>query len=268
MGSCSWVVAACYIQRPRYIYDSAPPSKLFISVISCEPLIIKERAPTKKKKKKKYKEGRVEWSFNITYPQVLTESGWYASMPPRGTRGARGGRSSRGGRGGSAAASASASASASSAPRDEAPSQSDAHGDGATPEIVSVGSTPSVQEVPRPRQSATPSATASRGGGGGGGGTTRFKPKNVRRDAAERQRLEQERSRDLASKIKQEEREQRAEERRARRGRGRGGAMSQRGFIRRTVTATGPFSGVPSGMLPDWIGILIRYRGGRACVAV
>ncbi len=85
----------------------------------------------------------------------------------------------------------------------------------------------------------------SRGGGGGG---TRFKPKNIRRDASERQRLEEERNRDLASKIKQEEREQRAEERRARRGRGRGGAMSQRGFIRRTVTATGPFSGVPLGM--------------------
>ncbi|KAK7757187.1 hypothetical protein SLS62_000736 [Diatrype stigma] len=177
-------------------------------------------------------------------------------MPPRGTRGARGGRSSRGGRGASAAASASAS----SAPGDDAPSQSNTHGDGAIPEAVSVGSTPSVQEVPRPRQSATPSATASRGGGG----TTRFKPKNVRRDAAERQRLEQERNRDLASKIKQEEREQRAEERRARRGRGRGGAMSQRGFIRRTVTATGPFSGVPSVRNTDARAAdNIKYGGGK-----
>lgn len=183
--------------------------------------------------------------------ESLGQNIWYARMPPRGTRGARGGRSSRGGRGGAAAAaaaSASASASTSSAPVDDGPSQSNiqprsaADGNDATPDVISVRSTPSAQEIPPLRQSTTPSA-ASRAGG------TRFKPKNVRRDAAERQRLEQERNRDLASKIKQEEREQRAEERRARRGRGRGDAMSQRGFIRRTVTASGPFSGVPSGML-------------------
>ncbi|KAI0525675.1 RNA polymerase III RPC4-domain-containing protein [Xylaria bambusicola] len=86
------------------------------------------------------------------------------------------------------------------------------------------------------RTSQTP-ATSSRG-------TSRFKPKNVRRDEAERKRLEEDRSRDLASKIKAEERELRAEERRARRGRGRGG-MS-RGLIRRTVTASGPFSAIAS----------------------
>ncbi|KAI1411924.1 RNA polymerase III RPC4-domain-containing protein [Hypoxylon sp. FL1857] len=86
------------------------------------------------------------------------------------------------------------------------------------------------------RSSQTPSATPSRAGG-------RFRPKNVRRDAAERARLEAERNRDLAVKIKEEEREMRAEERRARRGRGRGD-MSRGGFVRRTVTATGPFSAI------------------------
>ncbi|RYP48069.1 hypothetical protein DL768_005991 [Monosporascus sp. mg162] len=171
--------------------------------------------------------------------------GEQALMEEIGTRGARGARATRGGsgRGGAAAGPV-----ATATPSGEGPSQSDAPfvsttgGDGGgAPEVISVSSTPtpSVQDAPSSRQSATPSAP-SRGGG------TRFKPKNVRRDAAERQRLEQERNRDLASKIKQEEREQRAEDRRARRGRGRGGAMSQRGFIRRTVTATGPFSAIPA----------------------
>ncbi|KAI0205403.1 RNA polymerase III RPC4-domain-containing protein [Astrocystis sublimbata] len=75
-------------------------------------------------------------------------------------------------------------------------------------------------------------------------GPSRFRPKNVRRDEAERKRLEDDRNRDLASKIKAEERELRAEERRARRGRGRGAAS--RGLVRRTVTANGPFSAISS----------------------
>ncbi|RYP02644.1 hypothetical protein DL764_005689 [Monosporascus ibericus] len=148
------------------------------------------------------------------------------------------------GRGGAAAGPVATATPSSEGPsQNDAPSTSATGGDGGgAPEVISVSSTPtpSVQDGPSSRQSATPNAP-SRGGG------TRFKPKNVRRDAAERQRLEQERNRDLASKIKQEEREQRAEDRRARRGRGRGGAMSQRGFIRRTVTATGPFSAIPAG---------------------
>ncbi|CAJ2507664.1 Uu.00g088500.m01.CDS01 [Anthostomella pinea] len=83
------------------------------------------------------------------------------------------------------------------------------------------------------RQSQTPGAP-SRGPG-------RFRPKNVRRDEAERKRLEDARNRDLASKIKAEEREQRDEERRARRGRGRGG-RDRGGLIRRGGAASGPFS--------------------------
>ncbi|KAI1206285.1 RNA polymerase III RPC4-domain-containing protein [Annulohypoxylon truncatum] len=102
----------------------------------------------------------------------------------------------------------------------------------ATPELQSEQST-----APSATQSRAPSAAPSRVGG-------RFRPRNVRRDAAERARLEEERNRDLNMKIKEEERELRAEERRARRGRGRGD-LSQRGFSRRTITASGPFSGVP-----------------------
>lgn len=91
--------------------------------------------------------------------------------------------------------------------------------------------------IPTSRPSRTPSAAPSRAGG-------RFRPKNVRRDAAERARLEEERNRDLAVKIKAEEDELRAEERRARRG-GRGrGDRGQRGIIRRTATAMGPFSSI------------------------
>ncbi|KAI0471618.1 hypothetical protein GGR56DRAFT_82321 [Xylariaceae sp. FL0804] len=76
-----------------------------------------------------------------------------------------------------------------------------------------------------PATSQTPQAAPSRGG-------SRFKPKNVRRDEAERKRLEEARNRDLASKLQAEEKELRDEERRARRGRGRGG-MQPRGLIRR-----------------------------------
>jgi DNA-directed RNA polymerase III subunit RPC4 len=173
-------------------------------------------------------------------------------MPPRGARaGARGaGRGGRGGRGG-------APATASGPSPENAPPQTQNDGqpvasleggrpaaEGATARAASSTSdaqggrvTPSGS-----RQSATPGAAPSRGG-------LRFKPKNVRRDASERQRLEDERNRDLSAKIKAEEREQRAEERRARRARGRGDAMSQRGIIRRQVTASGPFSAIPSGRI-------------------
>ncbi|KAI1147065.1 RNA polymerase III RPC4-domain-containing protein [Nemania diffusa] len=125
-------------------------------------------------------------------------------------------------------------------PSSEAPSQN--HADDtveaasrasatAATDISSGRSTPTSSRTPQ-----TPAATSR--------GPSRFRPKNVRRDEAERRRLEEDRSRDLASKIKAEERELRAEERRARRGRGRGG-MS-RGLIRRTITANGPFSAIAS----------------------
>ncbi|KAI0119890.1 RNA polymerase III RPC4-domain-containing protein [Nemania sp. FL0031] len=111
-------------------------------------------------------------------------------------------------------------------------------------EVASRVSATSAADVPSGRSTPTSSrtpqtpATTSRATG------SRFKPKNVRRDEAERRKLEEDRNRDLASKIKAEERELRAEERRARRGRGRGG-MS-RGLVRRTVTASGPFSAISS----------------------
>ncbi|KAI1801031.1 RNA polymerase III RPC4-domain-containing protein [Daldinia bambusicola] len=174
-------------------------------------------------------------------------------MPPRGTRGARGGR----GRGTARAGHSSTSDTTSRAAFGEAeshpaesssqPQNSIESGDAVVintssegtpvdspPVSISQGDT---STAPSMRQSQTPSVTASRAGG-------RFRPKNVRRDAAERARLEQERNRDLAVKIKEEERQQRVEDRRARRGRGRGDP-SQRGFIRRTVTASGPFSAIP-----------------------
>lgn len=96
---------------------------------------------------------------------------------------------------------------------------------------------------------STPATAAGRGGAGAGGAgaLSRFRPKNVRRDADERKKLEEQRSRDLAAKIKVEERELAKEERRARRGgRGRGDAMSQRGTMRRGG-ASGPFSAMPQG---------------------
>ncbi|KAI1642862.1 RNA polymerase III RPC4-domain-containing protein [Daldinia loculata] len=175
-------------------------------------------------------------------------------MPPRGSRGARGGR----GRGrGAARAGHSSSDTPSSASLGDAesyPAESssqpqnsiesdDVMGISTPSERTPIDSSPvSVLQNDQStttsvRQSQTPSAAASRAGG-------RFRPKNIRRDAAERARLEQERNRDLAVKIKEEERQQRAEGRRARRGRGRGDP-SQRGFIRRTVTASGPFSAIP-----------------------
>ncbi|KAI2466706.1 RNA polymerase III RPC4-domain-containing protein [Annulohypoxylon bovei var. microspora] len=106
---------------------------------------------------------------------------------------------------------------------------------------IEISATPEVQPEQSSTASATQSRTSSVAPSRAGG---RFRPKNVRRDATERARLEAERNRDLNTKIKEEERELRAEERRSRRG-GRGrGDMSQRGFSRRTITASGPFSAV------------------------
>ncbi|KAI0911170.1 RNA polymerase III RPC4-domain-containing protein [Ustulina deusta] len=157
-------------------------------------------------------------------------------MPPGSRGGERAGRGTggRGGRGRGASQSTTPRPSSDGlVPSSETPSQindnNSGHGD--KTDAPSRRSTPASS-----RTSQTP-ATTSRG-------TSRFKPKNVRRDEAERKKLEDDRNRDLASKIKAEERELRAEERRARRGRGRGG-MS-RGLIRRTVTASGPFSAIAS----------------------
>ncbi|KAI0377983.1 RNA polymerase III RPC4-domain-containing protein [Hypomontagnella monticulosa] len=176
-------------------------------------------------------------------------------MPPKGSRGGRGGRgrgATRAGRQGDASTRAS---------NDDVtthpvatPSQVQVATDTSGTAIQNTSSQPISLESPgnlavpetqgdlpisgtSSRQSRTPSVAPSRAGG-------RFRPKNIRRDAVERARLEEERNRNLAVKIKEEEREQRAEDRRARRGRGRGDS-SQRGFIRRTVTASGPFSAIP-----------------------
>ncbi|KAI0810509.1 RNA polymerase III RPC4-domain-containing protein [Xylaria sp. FL0064] len=154
---------------------------------------------------------------------------------PLGSRGGeKTGRGARGGRGRGASQSATPSPSSDDlVPSSETYSQANDSNTnrGDKTEAPSGRSTPAGS-----RTSQTP-ATTSRG-------TSRFRPKNVRRDEAERKKLEEDRSRDLASKIKAEERELRAEERRARRGRGRGGAS--RGLIRRTVTASGPFSAIAS----------------------
>ncbi|OTA94622.1 hypothetical protein M434DRAFT_256570 [Hypoxylon sp. CO27-5] len=172
-------------------------------------------------------------------------------MPPRGSRGAgargRGRGSARAGRSG---ATSRPSVDETESQPTETPSQTQNSRDGSdlvmqdvpareTPAASSSTSDvqPDQQTIASSRSSQTPSATPSRA-------TGRFRPKNVRRDAAERARLEAERNRDLAVKIKEEERELRAEERRSRRGRGRGDT-SRGGFIRRTVTATGPFSAIP-----------------------
>ncbi|KAI1754600.1 RNA polymerase III RPC4-domain-containing protein [Xylaria castorea] len=143
----------------------------------------------------------------------------------RGTRGGRGGR----GRG----ASSQTNDNNSDGTQDDNGGGEPASGASAKTavEILSGRSTPTGSQTPQA------SGATSRG-------PSRFKPKNVRRDEIERRRLEEDRNRDLASKIKAEERELRAEERRARRGRGRGGAS--RGLVRRTVTANGPFSAIAS----------------------
>ncbi|KAI1117206.1 RNA polymerase III RPC4-domain-containing protein [Nemania sp. NC0429] len=150
-------------------------------------------------------------------------------MPPGLRAGGRGGR----GRGASSQNAASTRSSADDlAPSSETPSQINDN-PGATSKVPATarGDIPSGRSTPQ-----TPAAASQ--------STRRFKPKNIRRDEAERRKLEEERNRDLASKIKAEERELRAEERRARRGRGRGGMP--RGLIRRTVTANGPLSAIAS----------------------
>ncbi|XXH00087.1 cohesin complex subunit [Hypoxylon texense] len=174
-------------------------------------------------------------------------------MPPRGARGSRGGRGGRG-RGRGAARAGHSAATTSSLDEETHPTETPSQAQNSTNIGDEVMQDASVQETtsmdapvvsdipatqPSTRQSHTPSATPSRA-------TGRFRPKNVRRDAAERARLEEERNRDLAIKIKAEEDELRAEERRARRGRGRGD-RGQRGLIRRTVTASGPFSAIAQG---------------------
>lgn len=156
-------------------------------------------------------------------------------MSSRGsTRGGRGARSGRGGRGASATAavpstrpSIEQSAADGEAPAANAPAT-------AADRTITIESSLSATNSP----AATP-APPARGG--------RFKPKAVRRDAAERQHLEDQRNRDLAAKIKVEEREQRDADRRARRG-GRGRGRGDAGFIRRTVTSGGVLSGIGQGM--------------------
>lgn len=154
------------------------------------------------------------------------------TMSSRGsTRGGTGARSNRGGRGASATAAVpstrpSIEGNADGAgPATNAPISAAAH-------AVTIDSSLSATNSPTP-------APSVRGG--------RFKPRAVRRDATERQKLEDERSRDLAAKIKVEEKEQRDADRRARRG-GRGRGRGDAGFIRRTVTAGGAFSGIGQGM--------------------
>ncbi|KAI0490917.1 RNA polymerase III RPC4-domain-containing protein [Xylaria cf. heliscus] len=146
-------------------------------------------------------------------------------------RGTRGGRAVRG-RGAS-----SQSTEATSQTNDNDPDGTQDAGGGVDPS--SGTSEKTAIEVPSGRSTPTNSRTPQTSRG-----PSRFKPKNVRRDETERRKLEEDRNRDLTSKIKAEERELRAEERRARRGRGRGGAT--RGLIRRTVTANGPFSAIAS----------------------
>ncbi|GAP84117.1 putative RNA polymerase III RPC4 [Rosellinia necatrix] len=166
-------------------------------------------------------------------------------MPPRPRAGGRAGR----GRGASLQSVASTRAADGPATSSETPLQSnDDDVVGTQPrssrvdtasrvEVTVATSIPSGRSTPTTSLPSQTQATASRGAG-------RFKPKNIRRDEAERKKLEDDRARDLASKIKAEERELRAEERRARRGRGRGGMT--RGLVRRTVTAQGPFSAISS----------------------
>lgn len=161
-------------------------------------------------------------------------------MPPGSRGGEKAGRGTRGARGGRARG---ASQSATSRPSSDDPvpsSETASLINDNTPDPGNKPEAPSGRSTPVGLRTSQTPATTSRG-------TSRFKPKNVRRDEAERKKLEEDRSRDLASKIKAEERELRAEERRARRGRGRGGA-SRGGLIRRTVTASGPFSAIASGM--------------------
>ncbi|ETS80136.1 hypothetical protein PFICI_07665 [Pestalotiopsis fici W106-1] len=177
-------------------------------------------------------------------------------MSSRGsTRGGRGARSGRGARGASATAAAPSTRPSIEGGDDGAsiPGSVPALAPGSSAaRAVTIESSQSA-----PNSAASTPAPSLRG--------ARFKPKAVRRDAAERQKLEDERTRDLAAKIKVEEKEQRAADRRARRGaggRGRGDA----GFMRRTVTGHGVFSGVGQDMLKQgggsWGGHGAKSEGG------
>ncbi|KAI0157659.1 RNA polymerase III RPC4-domain-containing protein [Xylariaceae sp. FL1272] len=105
----------------------------------------------------------------------------------------------------------------------------------ATPSAAASEAPPTGRSTPTAATTSSSASTSARG-------TSRFKPKNIRRDEAERKKLEDDRNRDLATKIKTEEREQRQENRRRGRGRGRGRGDLPRGLIRRDVVSSGPFS--------------------------
>ncbi|KAI0458015.1 RNA polymerase III RPC4-domain-containing protein [Xylaria acuta] len=162
-------------------------------------------------------------------------------MPSKSRGGGRAARGTRGGRGGRGRGAPPQSTETPPQTIDNNPDGAQDGGSGEEPASGASAKTaielPSGRSTPTGSQTPLTSGTTSRG-------PSRFKPKNVRRDETERRKLEEDRNRDLASKIKAEERELRAEGRRARRGRGRGGAP--RGLIRRTVTASGPFSAIAS----------------------
>ncbi|KAI1827922.1 RNA polymerase III RPC4-domain-containing protein [Xylaria intraflava] len=172
------------------------------------------------------------------------------AAPRGGERGGRGTRSGRGGRGRGASSQNTASQSSASEPA-SAPRPPSQIGES----IQSGAQNASVKSEAAARVTRTAAANVSGGAStpadlrpsqasaATSRGASRFKPKNVRRDEAERRKLEEDRNRDLAVKVKIEERELRAEERRARRGRGRGG-MARGGLTRRIVTASGPFSAI------------------------
>jgi DNA-directed RNA polymerase III subunit RPC4 len=157
-------------------------------------------------------------------------------------RSGRGTRSGRGARGrGASSQTASSGPSNEPIPTEASPEVNEtSEAAAADPTATAIQESLSGRSTPAGSRSSQTPAAPSRAG-------SRFRPKNVRRDEAERKRLEEARNRDLLSKIKAEEREQRLEERRARRGRGRGGPP-RGGLIRRTVTASGPFSAISSGI--------------------
>ncbi|KAI1847207.1 hypothetical protein JX266_006747 [Neoarthrinium moseri] len=172
-------------------------------------------------------------------------------MSSRGsTRGGRGSRAGRGGRGASATAAT--------------PSTRPSIEDG-TP-ASSAGGDVTITDAPAARAATTDAAqSATQSPAPAASGRARFRPKNIRRDAAERQKLEEERNRDLQAKIKIEEREQRDADRRARRGgRGRGRGRGDAGghFVRRTVTAEGVFSGISQDMVKQGGGAWGQRSGG------
>lgn len=168
-------------------------------------------------------------------------------MPPATRRGESGGRTTRSarGRGVSSQSTTSEPSADQPIPSSETSSQINESNAGNSASIVSTtaaSNIPGGRSTPFDSRSSLTPATSSRG-------PLRFRPKNVRRDEAERKRLEEERNRELAAKFKAEDLEFRQEERRARRGRGRGG-LSRGGLTRRIVTSSGPFSAIASGFSP------------------